>query len=356
MTALVHRLALPAILAFMALPVLAVNPPAVQWTRKYSALGGAAGYCVEQTGDGGYVAAGFAYTDTGHVQFRYLVKTDSSGNAQWQRVDSEAFHADIRSIVQTSDGGYAITGGGTLGDSGGTYLARLDAAGNQLWQRFLDGHGDAGYSVLQVGGGYAVAEWNGWVSLIRTDSLGNQLWIRNYCKVWPPSASVPLQRTADGGYIIGAKTLIKVDSLGDEQWAKSYDHVFAANSVAQMPDHGYVATGFLQSDSNPPQPRMCLLRTDSFGNLRWIRDYGPGSWGSEGRCVEPAADGGLVVSGRSTQDRIVRTDSSGNVIWSLVLGDVSAQCIRGTTDGGYIITGDGPGFLHLTKLAPDQAR
>jgi hypothetical protein len=346
------------------------QPTQVQWTKTFSALSKTGGYCVVQTSDGGYIAAGSTSPDTGDCELYYVVKTDSLGNAEWQRTDGWAYKSSAKSVVQTRDGGYALTGYAVppgAADPSGAYLVRLGSQGNVEWQRIIDTLVGDGYSVLQTdNGGYVVAGLSlSGVDLVRTDSLGATLWTKEYRLSWYPAENIPLRQTADNGFIIGAKTLIKVDSLGNQQWAKTFDSVYAAYSVAQMSDKGYAATGFLRSGSIHPRSDMYLLRTDSLGNLQWKKTYGSSPRGSLGYWVEPAASGGLVATGYVASDAgasgyIVRTSSTGSEIWHVVLesasGSASAQCIRRTSDGGYIITGCGAGGLVLTKLRPDLGK
>jgi hypothetical protein len=65
---------------------------------------------VIQTGDGGYAIVGYVenFSVGGHRHF-CLLKTDSSGNVQWDLKYGPG--ASANSVIQTSDGGYAIAGG-----------------------------------------------------------------------------------------------------------------------------------------------------------------------------------------------------------------------------------------------------
>jgi hypothetical protein len=347
-----------------AVPSHAAKPPKVQWTKLYCGLSATEGHCVVQTRDRGFVACGVAYSDTGAYGICYVVKANSRGETEWQMIDDWASESDGRSIVQTKDGGYIVTGTASprnSPDSAGTYLLRLNSKGKVVWQKVIDRF-RVGFSVLQTNdGGFVVAELlpcaDSGVGLVKTDSLGNLGWKKRYDMfygMW--SDCIPLGHTADGGFIIGAKTLIKVDSSGVLQWMKTFSGVFAAYSVVQTPDHGYAATGFLEPDSNGVGDDMYLLKTDSAGNLRWERTY---AYGGIGYWVELGTKGGLVAAGaprhRDVGGLILRTDSVGALTWQVPLRS-SAQCVARTADGGYIITGCSRGQLVLTKLAPDRSR
>ena len=63
-----------------------------------------------QTSDGGYAIAGYSTSYGAGEQDVYLVKIDSNGFEQWRRTYSGANGSVGYSMVQTSDGGYAIAG------------------------------------------------------------------------------------------------------------------------------------------------------------------------------------------------------------------------------------------------------
>jgi hypothetical protein len=131
------------------------------WNRKYGGVKSDVAFSVFQTSDGRYVIAG--YTESFGAGYRdfYLVKTDSYGYSSWERTyggtgDDEAF-----SFVQTSDGGYAMAGDTRSFGAGewDFWLVRTDSAGNMIWNKTYGGAGwDLAFSVIQTSdGGYAMA-------------------------------------------------------------------------------------------------------------------------------------------------------------------------------------------------------
>ena len=133
----------------------------MQWNETYGGGNKDYAYSLTQTGDGGYTIAGHTRSfGAGDYDF-WLVKTDGSGNMTWSQtyggIDSDSVH----SLIQTSDGGYAITGQTqSLGaGSSDLWLVKTDSAGNMQWNETYGGEDlDSGYSVVQTGdGGYAIA-------------------------------------------------------------------------------------------------------------------------------------------------------------------------------------------------------
>ena len=119
------------------------------------------------TSDGGYALAGSTQSfGAGGTDF-WLVKTDSVGTMLWSQPYGGAENDYAYSLVQTVDGGYAIAGSTySFGPSADFWLVKTNSAGNHLWNRTYGGtYDDLAYSVVQTDiGGYALAGY--------TDSYG----------------------------------------------------------------------------------------------------------------------------------------------------------------------------------------
>ena len=103
----------------------------MQWNQTYSISNFAESECAIQTADGGYVVAGYTSDFTGAFSAR-LLKTDPLGNVQWDRTYPGL---GAYSVIQTSEGGYALTGDRA-------FLMITDSLGNIQWNRNYDGLSD----------------------------------------------------------------------------------------------------------------------------------------------------------------------------------------------------------------------
>ena len=105
----------------------------------------------------------------------YLVRTDGSGDTLWTRTFGGVKDDGGYSVQQTADGGFIVAGRNNSLGPGWTalYLVRTDSSGNALWERTLGGRTwEYGYSVRQTADdGYVVAG--------STDSFGS-----GYSDVW----------------------------------------------------------------------------------------------------------------------------------------------------------------------------
>jgi hypothetical protein len=118
----------------------------VQWNQTYAGPSDSAnGECVIQTIDEGYATAGWTLTDSTGLYAAWLVKTDSAGTVQWIQTYGSL---GAYSVVQNSDGGYAMTGDRAC-------LIIVDSAGNLQLTKNYDGltddnlHFTRTYSLIQ---------------------------------------------------------------------------------------------------------------------------------------------------------------------------------------------------------------
>jgi hypothetical protein len=145
-------------------------------------------------------------------------------------------------------------------------------------------------------------------------------------------------------------------ATGDTLWSKTYGSSYsdAFYSVKRSNNGGIVAVGF-SNKGNASAPAMLMVITDIQGKLVKSKTYGGSAW-SQGFCVIPNADSGYLIAGyiqkTSSSDRniyLVRTNDSGDTLWTKSLGAQStnqydtvndaAYSVVAAPDGGYFVTG-----------------
>ena len=346
--------------------------PDTIWTKTFGGSNIDVGYYVETTSDGGFIITGYTRS-YGTMSGRnvLLIKTDSFGNAQWIKAYGGNNDDEGNSVQQTSDGGFIICGYTKSYGAGGNdvFLVKTDSLGNELWNKVFGGASDEeGYSVLQTNdGGFLIAGATSSfgagsrdIWLVKTDANGNLSWTKTIGGGSSDGAR-QINFTNDGGYIITGWTfsygpgavgnvwLVKTDSLGNMSWNKFFggNDVDRGLSVQQTTDGGYVLTGYTALSSSTLD-EMLLIKTDSIGNLQWQRTFG-GSGRDYGNFVKQTFDNGFIVTGYTLSYGaggddlwIVRTDESGNLLWSKTYGGAQSDvgyCLQETNDGGYVIVG-----------------
>jgi hypothetical protein len=99
----------------------------------------------------------------------WVLKLDAAGNIVWNKLLGGNNDDVAYSILQTNDGGYIVAGSSKSSANGNVtgvnhglndcWIVKLDAGGNILWNKLIGGNNDdVAYSILQsTDGGYAVA-------------------------------------------------------------------------------------------------------------------------------------------------------------------------------------------------------
>jgi len=346
------------------------------WSKTYGGTRNDYGLSVIQTSDGGYAIAGYTDSSGAGDYDVYLVKADSSGNAQWSKTYGGTGLDIGRSVVQSSDGGYVIVGYTSSFGAGGTdvYLVKTDSSGNLQWSKTYGGtSGDEGYSVVQLPlGGYVIVGYTssfgaglGDVYLVNADASGNMQWNKTYGGKGADVGESMIQSSESGYVITGYSTsfgtkitdndvyLVKTDASGNMQWNKTYGGPSSevGSSVVQSSDGGYVIVGYTSS-FGAGLGDVYLVNADASGNMQWSKTYGDTGL-DIGDSVVQSSDGGYVIVGYTssfgaggTDVYLVKTDSSGNLQWSKTYGGTGNDYGRSANQipGGYVIVGNTESF------------
>jgi hypothetical protein len=319
------------------------------------------GSSVQQTSDGGYVVTGYVRTDSTNPDI-YLAKYTANGDTAWTRTFGGAGWDCGKSVQQTSDGGFILTGDIAVSGPEHVCLLKTNGIGEMIWtKRFGRTPSDEGHWVQQArDGGYIIAGITGNIEagevyLIKTNGDGDTVWTKAFGRSEDNGANF-VQQTADGGYIVTGYTyrvgrdvyLIKTDSIGDTVWTRTYGGVRMDEGccVRQTSDGGYIVTGFTSSVAAGTD--VYLVKTNGNGDLLWTRTYGGGN-NEYGYCVRQTRDGGYILAGETgsfgegmSDAYLIKTKSNGDTVWTRTFGGTGldyANSVQQMQDGGYVLAG-----------------
>ena len=108
--------------------------PIITWDKTFGGSNDDWAQSLIQTSDGGYAVAGYTSSKgTGKYEYDFwVIKLDSKGNMVWDRSYGGSDTDWARSLIQTTDGGYAVAGQTSYKGAGGDdfWVIKLDAQGN----------------------------------------------------------------------------------------------------------------------------------------------------------------------------------------------------------------------------------
>lgn len=250
---------------------------------------------IEQTVTGGYILSCISDSPisgdkmegtvggTGYADY-WILKLNNTGNITWQNTIGGDSYDYVRSVHQTTDGGFICAGNSSSGISGDKtegvigstdyWIVKLNNSGSIVWQRTIGGlaydyavdiiiEPDGTYTL----GGYSLGYYTPTYEIMRLSHTGSITWDNSFASSYD-SWMKSISKTQDGGYILGGTTnssgppcnsygwecwnlwVIKTDAGGNVEWDKaigSGDDDGAA-FVRQTSDGGYLLSGYAGHD------------------------------------------------------------------------------------------------------------
>ncbi len=270
-------------------------------------------------------------------------------------------------LVELPDGDLVL-----LANSPASLVARLKPDGSQRWAKVLPEHLTAmtvlaDGTVLVVGAGASNTGADFTTTMIWLDASGQETRRRivgggvpsnipNTCKCDSAYALVP---TADEGYLlVGSNTLkpggpkqstsyggvdawlLKVDREGNRLWDRSFggsDYDILIRG-ARLPDQGFILAGTSSSPADGSRTvaaagnsTIWLVRIDANGTQLWDRSYHATVGNTLLQEFLVAQNGDFVMTGNN--NRIVRTKSDGQVLWTRQYPGLDQSLLRELPDG-----------------------
>ncbi len=258
------------------------------WQRNYEIPGfSVIASGITQLADGGFLLA-CSKNDTSASPIAgqiAMIKIDANGGEEWTKlISTNSKNLSVADMESAADGGFIIAGSANdvVTSITQTYILKLDASGNKVWEKFYTNPNSTyspGYAVTALANGYAVA------------------------------ASILGPNDHDFNVLF-------YDLNGTLKWEKTFGGVSAdeATDIAATSDGQVAVIGY--SNSFSAMAEVYLLQLSSTdGSTIWEKHFGSGSSGST--VVAAAKDGGFIASGtdfntNNTDIVLFKTDKNGN--------------------------------------------
>ena|GEM_PF-2969220 len=324
--------------------------------------------------DGSLVLAGYTFDRKTKSNKAWIFRLESDGELRWSKTYGGAKGDEAKAIIQTSDGGFAITGFSYSFSRGASdiWVLRLDGRGTELWQKNLGGKGEEhGHDIIETKSGnlivvgYTRSYGNGKKDLLvmKLDNLGGGVWRKNFGGAENEEANAVLE-TPEGDIVVTGWTgsqgqgkldayILKMDKQGDLKWQLT--HGSAGNDVlhdiALTPDKGYVMAGTSTSFGQSGQHEMWMLKLNRDGSDGWQKKSSAPK-DDFAYAVASTRDGGYIVAGASESYGQGASD-----MWILKMngqGNIEAKPPAQTQDRPPVATNTGTNNTGSTAAVKDD--
>ena len=315
--------------------VLKFNSDALlEWNKTYGGSGDDRGNSLIETSDGGFALLGYSdsvdgdvTTNNGNRDF-WVVKIDAFGTLTWQKSFGYAGADEGMSILETSDNHFILSGVLDVSASGGE--GNLDR-----------------FSTRHAGGDY----WS-----IKITPTGNFVWSRYYGGSFTDNPAGVVENASNNLITVGGSDSNDVDITnnkgsydfwvvkstydGDIVWEKSFggSEIDEARGIVSSGDGNHVIVGDTRSNEqdvslNNGAADLWLIKISGDGDVLWNSSIG-GSNFDVGRSIDLTFDGGFIIAGSSrSSDGDVLQNQGQNDAW-IVKINAFGELLWETTVGG----------------------
>lgn len=297
----------------------------LDWQKSFGGSGVDLLQSIQLTRDAGFILAGTSTstadfdkknTSKGGADY-WIIKLDATGNEMWQKTIGGSGDEKLQSLLQTPDGGYIIAGS----SSSDATPEEKESLSNPFYGKTEDSRGNLDYWVVKLTKEGTIA-WQKTIGGLYVDEL----------------KSVALSK--DGGYVLGGYSnspasgdklqdnmgigdywIVKLDTSGTIVWQKTIggdqdDNLFA---LIATKDGGYVAGGNSNSGSSGSKSKangkgtdFWVVKLDDQGSMLWQETYDFGKIDVLNSVVENP-DGTLLLGGYAQSEVASRASATGNL-------------------------------------------
>jgi len=321
---------------------------------------------VVQTNDGMFVMAGNTYADETGKTDVFLSKIDEQGDLLWTQeysLGTNFFFTEniVSSMILTTDGGFAIAGS----TNGNVFLMKTDASGQLEWQQVFET--TAFFTTWSL----VETETNGFVLaghfdnnigssffLLKTNAVGEQIWLKNQSNGQCTShEAFCVLKTNDNGYFLVGNAnknmyCIKTDVNGEMLWTYSDSSMQRiAYEACESSNGDLVISGYIQEEDYK-KPFIEKITADGSQQI-WLSSYYEliGEAFDVYEIFETREGGFAMLSNdfsfldfeNSQQINLTKVNSEGVYEWNKKFGNGLINNVYGglqSSNGDYLLVGD----------------
>jgi hypothetical protein len=383
------------------------------WTKCLGGSSDDIAQSIQQTFDSGYIVAGYSWSADGDVHGNHgtadywVVKLKNNGDTLWTKTYGGLDLDLAYSIQQTYDSGFVLAGetvsqdGDVHGSHGGSdfWVVKIDINGDTLWTKTLGGSGndyaksiqqtyDSGYVVTgyvasndgDVHGNHGAFDF--WI--VKLNSTGDTLWTKT-CGGTDWDIAYSIQQTYDSGYVVTGYVasndgdvhgnhggydfwVVKLDSDGDTLWTKTLggSDTDVAYSIHQTSDSGYIVAGYSRSidadvHGNQGNSDFWVVKLNSMGDTLWTKTVG-GSNDEWAWSVQQTFDKTYIVAGYTeSNDGDVHGNHGGADFWVVEIEEYpnhiyqTISLLSGWNIMSFNVTPNDTNMLHIVQPLIDSS-
>ncbi|MHA1971859.1 MAG: hypothetical protein ACTSW1_02630 [Candidatus Hodarchaeales archaeon] len=253
----------------------------LEWNVTFGAEWGESPDSGIMTADNGFIVCGDKWCDFPEQRNMILVKIKSNGTLEWEKTYHHGTYDEGHDIVQTEAGGYVVAGetgdfgtGGTL-EEYKLWLVKTDSNGTLEWDRVHGGSGeDRVNSVIQSSSGdyiivgstdsYGSGSFEAWV--VTTDSTGLVKNGEVFSGTNSKSAYSIIETTKNDLLVVGSDSGDAWFMMKNQEGEIIFDETFGgdgydvARSVLQITNDTFIATGYSSSYSSGDDYDFWLMK------------------------------------------------------------------------------------------------
>ena len=322
--------------------------PEIEWEETFGGTDNERATCINQMPNGNYLVSGHSTSNDGDMSGNngandvWVAMVNQTGTLLWSNLYGGSANEYSSASATTVNGEYVI-GGQTMSTDGDVtvnngsadlWVIKLGFTGNLLWEKSFGGPGQ------EVAGDVKILPNSSLIIAGSSSFVGGDI-TTNYGSndFW----------------------LIRTDVAGAITWQRSYGSTGndRAEFVEQTTDGGFVTVGTIGAAggdvaNNYGSIDIWVLITDDIGNIIWEKNYG-GSALDRAECIRQTSDGGYIFVGSTTSNDfdvttnkgsddlwVVKLGSTGNIQWERTFGGSLqdfGRSVELSDDGGYLITG-----------------